>query len=142
MYVVHNWHRVSILFNLERIVDGGMFNNFIVMIIHFVVIFGGMLEINIANKVVCFGVEGVIIFQGLKTNVIVQLINKYYLFVVRIHYTMHQCNLVVQNLSSLTLVTNIKCFFFFYVHLLQFVLKKTLESTKLVEVIESKDLNF
>jgi len=95
VYVVHNWHRVSILFNLERIVDGGMFNNLIVMIIHFLVIFGGMSETNIANKVVCFGVEGVIIFQGLKTNVIVQLINKYYLFVVRIHYTAHQCNLVV-----------------------------------------------
>ncbi len=54
MYVVDNWHRVPILLNLERIVDGGTFDNLTVVIIHSLVIFGGMLETNIANKVLCF----------------------------------------------------------------------------------------
>jgi hypothetical protein len=62
---------VPILLNLERIVDGGMFNNLIIMIMHFLVIFGGMSKTNIANKVVCFGANGIIIFQGLKVGVIV-----------------------------------------------------------------------
>ncbi len=95
MYVVDNWHRVPILLNLEKILDGGMFDNLIVVIIHSLVIFGGMLETNIANKVLCFGVDNVIVFQGLKTGVIVQLINKHYPFIVRIHRMTHQCNLVV-----------------------------------------------
>ncbi len=50
------------LLNLERIVDGGMFDNLITMIIHSLVIFGGMSKIDITNKVVCFGVDGVTIF--------------------------------------------------------------------------------
>jgi len=40
------------------------------MIIHYLVFFGGMLKTDITNKVVCFGVDGVTIFHGLKTSVI------------------------------------------------------------------------
>jgi hypothetical protein len=65
------------------------------MIIYSLAIFGGMLEIDIANKVVCFGFDGVIVFQGLKTDVTVHLVNKHFPFVVRIHCMAHQCNLVV-----------------------------------------------
>ncbi len=50
---------IPILLNLERLVDGITFNNFIVMIIRFLIIFGGLLEIDIANEVVCFGVDDV-----------------------------------------------------------------------------------
>jgi hypothetical protein len=32
------------------------------MIIHFLVVFGGMSKTDIVNKVVCFGANGVIIF--------------------------------------------------------------------------------
>jgi hypothetical protein len=55
VYIVDNWHRVPIILNLERIVDGGMFDNLIAVIIHSLVIFGGMLETNIANKVMFWG---------------------------------------------------------------------------------------
>ncbi len=89
MVVVDNWRRVPILLNLERIVDGGMFNNLTIMIIHFLAIFGGMPKTTIANKVVCFGVNGVIVFQGLKIGVLVQLISKHCPFVVRIHCMTH-----------------------------------------------------
>jgi hypothetical protein len=53
---------MPILLNLEKIVDGSTFDNFTIIIIHFLVIFGGMLEIDLANKVLCFGVDGVTIF--------------------------------------------------------------------------------
>jgi hypothetical protein len=69
--VVDNWCKVPILLNLEKIVDGGMFNNLTIVIIHFLVIFGGMSKTNIVNKVVCFGANGVIVFQGLKISVII-----------------------------------------------------------------------
>jgi len=60
---------VRILLNLERIVNGGTFDNFTFIIIHSLGIFGGMSKIDIINKVVCFGADGVIVFQGLKIGV-------------------------------------------------------------------------
>ncbi len=103
-------HKVPILFNLEKIVDGGTFDNLTNVNIRSLVVFGGMLKSNLANKVVCFRVDGVSIFQSLKTNVFVQLINK--------HFPFHKCNLDVQTLSSLTLVAKIEtlfaCIYTFY----------------------------
>jgi hypothetical protein len=71
-----------------------------------------MSKIDIANKVVCFGADGAKVFQVLKIVVIIQLVNKYCPFVVRIHFMAHWCNLVVQTLSSLTLVAKIEGLFF------------------------------
>jgi hypothetical protein len=62
--------------NLERIVDKSTYDNLIIVVIYSLVVFGGMLETNLINKVGCFGVDGVIVFKGLKINVTVQLINK------------------------------------------------------------------
>jgi hypothetical protein len=85
---------------------------------NFLVVFGGMLEINLINKVVYFGANGVTIFQSLKTSVTNQLTNKHCLFLVGIHYMAHKCNLVVHILSSLTFVTKIEtlfaCMYTFY----------------------------
>jgi hypothetical protein len=49
---------VPIILNLKRIIDGGTLDNLIVVIIHPHVIFGGMLKVDIVNKIVCFGVDG------------------------------------------------------------------------------------
>jgi len=51
-----------ILLNLERIVDGGTFNNLIPMIVHSFFIFGGLLKANIINEFVYFGANIVIMF--------------------------------------------------------------------------------
>jgi len=51
--------------------------------------FGGMSKISLVNKMVWFEVDGVIIFQGLKTGVIVQLISKHYPFLLGFHYMAH-----------------------------------------------------
>ncbi len=99
---------MPILLNLERIVNGGTSNNLTSIIICSLVVFGGMSKSNIANKVVCFGVNNVIVFQSLKIGVIIQLVNKHFPFVVGIHYMAHRCNFVVQILSSLTFVAKIE----------------------------------
>jgi hypothetical protein len=49
-----NWCKVPILFNLEIIGNGGTSNNLINVIICFLIIFGGMPKVDLANKVVCF----------------------------------------------------------------------------------------
>ncbi len=86
---------MPILLNLERIVNGGTFDNLTFVIVCYLIIVGGMSKINIINKVVYFGVDNVTIFQGLKTNVIVQLVNKHCLFVLGIHCIAHQCNFTI-----------------------------------------------
>jgi hypothetical protein len=78
---------VPILLNLERIVNGGTSNNLTFVII--CSLFGGMLKIDVVNKVVSFGVNSVTVFQGLKIGVTIQLVSKHYLFVVGIHYMAH-----------------------------------------------------
>jgi hypothetical protein len=62
---------VPIFLNLEIIVNGGT-SLFTSVIIYFLVVFG-----DITNKVIYFGVNGVTIFQGLKTGVIIQLDSKH-----------------------------------------------------------------
>jgi len=51
-------------------VNEGTFNNLIVVIVRSFTDLGGRLVVDIA-RVVCFGVDDVTIFQGLKTSVIV-----------------------------------------------------------------------
>ncbi len=58
-----------ILLNLRKFVNGGTYDNLTFIIIFSLVIFGGMPKANIANKVVCFEVNGVTTFQGLKISV-------------------------------------------------------------------------
>jgi hypothetical protein len=95
-YVVENWRKQPILLNLERVVDGNTSNNLIVIIICFLTNLGGLLVVDVANTVVCFGANGVIVFQGLKTCVTFQLImNKHSHFIVGVHCMAHRCNLVV-----------------------------------------------
>lgn len=131
---------VPILLNLEKIVDGGTSNNFINVIIRSLVVFYGMSKIYLSIKVVCFGADGVTIFQGLKIGVIVQLTNKHCPFLIWIHCMAHWCNLDVENLSSLTLVVKIEALLAsIYTYYIQSP-KRHLECTKLVEIIESRGL--
>jgi hypothetical protein len=79
---------VPILLNLEKNSIKGTSDN-LIFVIHTFAIFCGMSKIDIVNKVVCFRVDDVKVFQGLKTGVIVQLVNKYCPFDVGIHSMAH-----------------------------------------------------
>jgi hypothetical protein len=46
-------------------------------------------------KLICFGANGVIIFQSLKTRVIMKLTEKHAPFIIGIHYIVDRCNLVM-----------------------------------------------
>ncbi len=58
-YIIEDNKRVPILLNLEKVVDGATFNNFIAMIIHSLIAFDGLLNMDIANKVVYFRADSV-----------------------------------------------------------------------------------
>jgi len=60
--VIDGWKQVLILINLQRVLDGATSTNLTKFIVWNLVEFGGMIETNVANKLVCFGVNGLIIF--------------------------------------------------------------------------------
>jgi hypothetical protein len=51
-YVVENWRRQLVLLNLEKVVDGSKSNNIIVHIIPSFIDLGGLLVVDVVNKVV------------------------------------------------------------------------------------------
>jgi hypothetical protein len=71
----------AILVNLKRVVDGTTCGNLIVVIIYSLIVFGGLLNVDIVNQVDCFGINGVTMFQGLKIGVTI-----HNLYIVGIHY--------------------------------------------------------
>ncbi len=58
------------LLNLQRVVDGTTFDNLTSFIMKSLMEFGGLSETNLANKLVSFGVDKIIIFQGVKNGFI------------------------------------------------------------------------
>jgi hypothetical protein len=61
--------RVPILLNLRRVIDGATFDNLTNLIMENLIKFGGLNERKVANKLVYFGVDGMIVFQGFKFGV-------------------------------------------------------------------------
>jgi hypothetical protein len=60
-YVVENWRRQLVFLNLEKVVDIGTSNNITVAIVYNLIDLCGLSMVDIANKVVCFGANGVIV---------------------------------------------------------------------------------
>ncbi len=137
-YVVGDWRRQPILLNLEIVMEEGT----LLLLLFVLLLIWVVSMVDIANKVVCFGVDGVTIFQGLKTSVIVQFMNMHNHFIIGIHCMTHQCNLVVQTFSSLFLVAKIEALLFsMYIYYSQ-SFKRHLECTELAKVIDYKGLIF
>jgi hypothetical protein len=74
--VTKEWKRLLILLNLQRMIDGSIANNLTFLIIQSLVEYGGLSEVNIARKLICFGVDKVTIFHGVKSGVTIQLMQK------------------------------------------------------------------
>ncbi len=59
----------AILLNLQKVVDGNTSNNKTSMIVSNLVKFGGLIKNGLAKKLISFGIDGVMVFQGAKTKV-------------------------------------------------------------------------
>jgi hypothetical protein len=87
--------------------DETTFDNLTHLIMENLIMFEGLNETKVANKLVCFGANGVIVFQGFKPNVTTQLMQKHVPFMSSVHCMTHHTNLVVQTFSNLTLLAKI-----------------------------------
>jgi hypothetical protein len=67
--VVEQWKKVSILLNLQCVIDGATSDNLTYLIVENLLKLGRFNETKMANKLVCFGADGMTIVQGLKFNI-------------------------------------------------------------------------
>jgi hypothetical protein len=65
---------------------------------------GGVLRDQIAQKLICFEVDDVNVFQGTKSGVTKQIKENYAPHFIRVYYMAHCTNLAMQTLSRLLLV--------------------------------------
>ncbi len=72
-YVVENWQQTPLLLSLQQVVDGATSNNLKRIFVDAMVLYGDLIEKTMASKLITFGVDGVSVFQGVKTWVTMQL---------------------------------------------------------------------
>jgi hypothetical protein len=105
VYVMEHWGRVSHLCSLQKIEsDGATANNLTQTLMGALSKNCGLEAADIASKLVCFGVDGALAFQGSKNGVLKQIKEKYALFAVGVHYCAHKLNLCARSLSTLTVM--------------------------------------
>jgi hypothetical protein len=89
MYVVEGWKNIHILLTLEQVLFGATTNNLTKVIVRSLLQYGGLFETNILFKLINFGANGVLIFQGAKTSVITQLKETHPPFMLGVHRFAH-----------------------------------------------------
>jgi hypothetical protein len=68
-YVMQNWVNIPILISLDRVVVGSRSDNLIKVIMVALMISGGLPRNQTIQKLICFGADGVNVFQGTRTSV-------------------------------------------------------------------------
>jgi hypothetical protein len=88
------------------LVNGGITNNFKKVIVDNVFQYRGLLEFDLVSKLISFGANGILIFQGVKSGVTTQLKEKFSPYTLRVHCVAHWTNLAIQTLPKLFLMFN------------------------------------
>jgi hypothetical protein len=132
------WKRIPILLNLPRLENAIILDNITSLIVKHLVRYGGFIEMEIANKLVCFRTNGVNVFQGVKVGVTTQLMMKHVPYVNGVHCMAHHTNLVVQTLGGLSLVTKTESLLSFTYNYFTHSPKRHVELMKLFEFLECK----
>jgi ubiquinone/menaquinone biosynthesis C-methylase UbiE len=100
--------------------------------------FGGLFDHDLVIKVVCFDVDGVVAFQGIKTRVATQLKQTSSPFCIHVHCVVHKTNLAAFTFSNLPIVVKIEALLANVYTYFSHTLKNNSERSKLVEVMETK----
>lgn len=69
---------------------------------------GGLVDSIVAERLVCFGTDGVYVFQGCRSNVTQQLKEQDAIFMPGFHCMAHHTNLLVEPLSNLPMVSKLE----------------------------------
>jgi hypothetical protein len=89
-YVLQGWKQIFIILTLDKkckpspIVDlGNLIKN------------GGLTKAKIARRLICLGIDSVMVFQGLKPSAIMLMRAQHVPFFINVHYMAHKTNLIV-----------------------------------------------
>ncbi len=134
-YVMHNWVRIRILISLDQVVEGLGSDNLTKVIMEALIIGGGVLRNQIVQKLICFGANGIYVFQGTKNGVTKQIKENYVLHSIKVHYMAHCTNLVVQTLLGLLLMIQLENLFQTLHSYFAHSPKRHLEFTKLAKLM-------
>ena len=109
VYVMQYWTRKSLLVTLQKLDSQGYTSDVLLAVIIGILSHHGKMEPNhIAEKLICFGANGVSSFQGCRTGMSKQLLNNWSLFVLQIHCYGYRFNLIVKTLIDLDIVSEIE----------------------------------
>jgi len=78
-YLMQNWVRILILISLDPIIEGSGSDNLTKVIMEALMIGGGVATDQIVQKLICFGANGVNVFQSTKNGVTKQIKENMYL---------------------------------------------------------------
>ncbi len=139
-YVVVGWKQVFIFLTLERLVEGGTIVNIKNVILVAFITYGGFINEQIFECLMCLRTDGVSTFQGVQSKVIALMKTQQTPFLIGIHCMTHKTNLVMQSLSSMPMVSKMEDLFQSIYGYFFSSPKHHLEFTKLVEIVETKGL--
>ncbi len=81
VYLANGFKCILILLNLEKLIGSGTIDNLTIVILNFLLVYGGLIVEKISNKLICFGFDGVVVFIG--------VLKDYKLLVVRMNDDFH-----------------------------------------------------
>lgn len=138
-----NWMKVLIFLKLQTITKDGGYDKLTRSCWWIPWVFWGTYIFNgdLGSKLICCGVDDIVIFQGLKSNVTLQIMTmEHPPFFTCIHYMAHRCKLIMQTLFNLLLVAKIDNFLqSIYMHFFRFP-KSHLNHNQVAKIMETKGL--
>jgi len=138
LYVCIGWKRVPILLSLSRLEDGNGASAVRDCIEGMVTHHSGLAEGEVAKRLVCFGADGVSVFQGSRNGVTTQMRQHMAPFMFGMHCMAHRTNLAVEPLSNLPLVAKVEelcqSMYAYFSH----SPKRHLEFQKLADLVETE----
>ncbi len=87
--MVQNWVRILIFISLDKVLEGLSSDNLTKVIMEALIIGGGLPRDQIAQKLICFGVDGVNVFQGTKNGVTKHIHDTYAPHSIGVHCMAH-----------------------------------------------------
>jgi hypothetical protein len=139
-YTCQNWVRVPFLIGLEKVVEAPSTDHFMKVLLQALERGGGIDAGDAARKLLCFGADGVTVFQGTRTGVTVQLQQKVAPFSIGVHCAVHRVNLAAKTLLALRVFQNAEKLMAKTHAFFNHSPKRLMEFQKLAEIIETKGL--
>jgi hypothetical protein len=124
------------------LVEGEIVANIKNMNLVVLVTYGGLIDKQIFEHLMCLGVDGVSTFQGVKSRIIALIITQQMPIFIEIHCIMHRTNLELQSLSSMLMISKLEDLFQSFHGYFSSSLKCHFESKKLAKIVETKGLKF